>query len=246
MKKIEITDLAGEEIGISYISSAISQLVSDFGGEVHEGSVGDRLKIVILCPEKYYDLYKSEVEDKIADVIAVKYKYDFIKSRMRTIGLTPYENEILKTAIISADVDADKRYVMRKLKAFNGFAIDGIYNFRLQPLKNKWKEVISYIPFFFTGSQLCDFVAFVLGEKRGKKVFIEGDYVYDMNFNRLKRSNLISSSPDVVKEALLSPCSSVEVVKAVSSREEKELKRFFGKRVIFLNESLSKTVDKKN
>ena len=246
MKKIQITDAVGEDVTISYISSPIKELIKDFGGEINITNTGSRLKITVSCPEQYYDLYKSELEDKIADVIAVKYKYHFLKRTLRTIGLTPYENEILHVAIISADIEDDRRYIIRKLRSFENFAIDGIFNFRLQPLKNKWKEVSSYIPFFFTGSQLCEFVSFVLGEKRSKKVFVEGDNVYDINYNKLNRASLISPNKDVVKEVLLSTSTSVQVLKSVSLQEEKELKRYFGARVCFLNGSLLKTVDKKN
>lgn len=246
MKKIEITDSLFEEVGVSYISSSIRGLIKDFGGDIYVGKVGERLKIVIESPFQYYDLYKSEIEDKIADVIAIRYKYKFLKRYLRTIGLNSYENEILHVAIISADIEDDRRYIIRKLRSFDSFAIDGIFNFRLQPLKNKWKEVISYIPFFFTGSQLCDFVAYVLGERRGKKVFVDGNAVYDVNFNKLKRATLLSSPPDVVKEALLYPCGTVEVLKPPSLQDEKDLKRYLGRRVSFLNGSLSKTVDKKN
>lgn len=245
MKKIEVTESVGEESSILYISTSLQELVSDFGGEISFAKTQGRCKLIVKCPAQFYDLYKSEIEGKIGDVIAIKYKHVFLKRYLRTIGLTPYENEILHVAIIAADLEEDKRYTVRKLRAFDDFSIDGIYNFRLQPLKNKWKEVVSFMPFFFTSSQLCDFVSFILGEKRGKKVLIEGDRVYDSNFNRLTRSSLITDSFDVVKEALLSHCASVEVVKSVSSREEKELKRYFGARVCFLDGSLQKTVDKK-
>ena len=246
MKKIEVTESLSEELSIAYVSSQIKEIVNDFGGETSITRTAGRLKLTVTCLEKYYDLYKAEIEDKIGDVIAIKYKYAFLKRYLRTIGLTPYENEILHVAIIAADIEEDKRYTVRKLRAFENFSIDGIFNFRLQPLKNKWREVVSFMPFFFTGSQLCDFVSFILGEKRGKKVLIEGDRVYDANFNRLTRSSLISSDFDVVKEALLSHSANVEVVKSVSSREERELKRYFGARVCFLSGSLQKTVDKKN
>ena len=80
MKKIEITDSLVEEVGVSYISSSIRGLIKDFGGDIYVGKVGERLKIVIESPFQYYDLYKSEIEDKIADVIAIRYKYKFLKN----------------------------------------------------------------------------------------------------------------------------------------------------------------------
>ena len=246
MKKIEITDSAKEELSLEYISSSIGELVKDFGGDISSFNRVERVGLVISCPENYFDLFKSEIEDKIADVIAVKYKYSFLKSKMYVAGLSEYESEILYTTVISADLEDDKRYIVRKLKAFDKYVIDGIFNFRLQPLKSKWKEVASYIPFFFSSRQLCDFISYVLGEKRGKKVLIDGKSVYDLNFNRLKRSVLLSHTPDVVKEALLSPCAYVEVVNSVSTEEEKQLKKFFGQRVSFSSGSLQKTVDKKN
>ena len=77
MRKIQITDSIREDVGISYVFASMKELIKDFGGEISVTKSESRIKLTLDCPEQYYDLYKSELEDKIADVIAVKYKYHF-------------------------------------------------------------------------------------------------------------------------------------------------------------------------
>ena len=77
---------------------------------------------------------------------------------------------MLLTLLISADLDDDKKYCAQKLKGFNELSVDGMFNFRLKPLKNKWKEIAEYMPSYFSTSNLKEFVAYLLEGKK-KRVF---------------------------------------------------------------------------
>lgn len=244
MNQIKISDSEIEEGGVYYIANSLHSLVEEFGGNTVIEKKADRIIAKIYCKSTYLDLFKSEIEDKVADVLAIKYKYEFFKRRICPIGLNAYQSEILYTALISADIEDDKRYIIRKIRGLDGYVIDGIYTLLLPPLKNKWQEIVSYIPLFFDGAKLCDFVSFLVSEKRGKRVIVDGKDVYDGNYNRLKRSSLLDGEGDVLREVLLSASGNVDVLSTLPEETVGYLKSFFGGRITFLKGSLQKTVDK--
>ena len=235
MKEIKITDGERKEGIFSYLTRAINPLVNDLGGKIIE-NYEKRIETKVFCPLSHYDLFRREIEDKIGDIITIKYKYDYFKRNLRVVGLSDVEKEILYFVLISADLEDDKRYVLRRLRTFKEFSIDGIFNFRLIPLKRKWEEVVSCIPSFFTKKNLYDFANYVVSEKRNKRVIVDGGKVYDANYNQLNKMVLIDENEGcvVVKEVLLSSCNSVDVKGKLDTLDEKYLKIFFGQGISFL------------
>ena len=88
-------------------------------------------------------------------------------------------------------------------------------------------------------------MAYLVGEKKGKRVIVKDGNVFDLNYNLLKKSALLGRGEDVVKEVLLSASGNVQVFSGLTAEQEKYLKGFFGGRIAFLKGSLQKTVDKK-
>ena len=233
MVKIKITDTERQSGGIDYTAKSIAPLVGDLGGEMQTFKGFGRAELTVSCPERYQDLFRSEIESKVAEVLAISHKNAFLRRKIHPAGLSGYQMEILYTAVISADIEDDKRYILRRLRGLENYHLDGVYNFKLRPLKNKWKEIAGYIPMVFSHKQLVDFVAFVAGEKRGKRVIVKDGKVFDGNYNLLQKSVLLGERVDIIKEILLSASGSVQVSGKISQEQEKYLKGFFGKRVNF-------------
>lgn len=235
MREIKITDSDSQTDGFAYVRNALFPLVDEFEGNINVTEKDGRVELLITCQERLYDLFKTECEDKIADIIAVKYKYDFFSKRIISGGLSLVEKEILFSALIAADLDDDKRYIIRRLRLFDNFAVDGVFNFRLKPLKGKWADIVSYIPTFFTAGQLTDFVSYLVGEKRGRKVIIKDEKVYDGNYNLLRRTSLTGKNTEgkIVREVILSASGMVEVASKIPETDEKYLKRFYGRKISF-------------
>ncbi len=238
MVKIQINESKNGEDAISYLLKSLDSLTSDLGGKIEKINCEQRSGFNLYCSRESENYFRSEIEDKIADLIVINYKYKFFKRKICPVGLSKYETELLYTALISADIEEDKKYALRRLKSCDNYYIDGFFNFKLRPLKNKWKEIASYIPIVFSGKQLEDFVAFLVSEKHGKRVVVKNGKVYDLYYNLLKKSALLDGKGDVVREVLLSSSSSVEVLSQLNQEEEKYLRLFFGKRVSFLKGSL--------
>lgn len=236
MSEIRITDSAMRSNNIMYIYGAILEIVTQMNAKMNVVGGNSRSGLHVIFPDSYKELFIEEVEDKIADVIAVNYKYSYFSKNVVTVGLNEMDRELMMTALISADLEEDKKYIIKKLKAFDEYAIDGIYHFRLLPLINKWEEIVSYIPSGFKSGQLTDFISYLIKDKRGKKVLVENGKVYDRHYNLLKRRNLLGGSEDsigVIKEIILSGCGEVELASRIPIEDEEYLKRFYGDKITF-------------
>lgn len=236
MSQIKITEASNKSKNVIYIYEMLSAVIKQLGCVSDLRGGKNRYELIVDVPSSYKELLINEIEDKIADVISVNYKYTFFNKRLNSSGLSSVERELLLTALISADIDEDKKYVVKKLKNYTEYTLDGIFNFRLKPLKEKWLDIVSYIPPGFQSVQLKDFIVYLIRDKMGKRVYFDGGQVYDKRYNLLKRIELLSGDSGeipIVKEILLSGAGEVELGSPLPERDEFYLKEFYGDRVRF-------------
>ncbi len=233
MATITVSDKEYNDGNLYYVQSATAEILGATGSTFRIVKSGDRAVLTIDCPDSYSEIVSTEIADKLADIVAINYKYDYFKKNIFISGLSKTESEILLASLIAADLDDDKKYVFDKIKNSYSVALDGVFNFRLQPLKRKWQDVVSYIPPAFMNSQLKEFISYLLENKR-KRIYIDCGKVYDSHFRRLKKSDLLGGGDvNVVKEAILSNCGEIELFGALPEADEKYLKEFYGDRIYF-------------
>lgn len=236
MSQIKVTESISKNKNVIYIYDTLLAVIKQLGCVCELKGGKNRYELIIDVPSSYKELLISEIEDKIADVISVNYKYSYFKKYVNSSGLTTVEKELLLISLISADIDEDKKYVVKKLKNYSEYTLDGIFNFRLKPLKEKWADIISYIPPSFQSNQLKDFIVYLIRDKMGKRVYFDGGRVYDKRYNLLKRTNLLSGDSgeiSIVKEILLSGAGEVELASKLPEKDEFYLKEFYGDKVRF-------------
>lgn len=239
MTNITITENVSNEDGLLYVQSSGGELFSHTGCTSRLKRIDDRLILIINCPEEYKDIIRTEIADKVAEIITIKYKYVFFKKNLSVGGLSQVEKEILLTSLIAADLDDDKRYAYDKIKGYQEIAVDGIFNFRLKPLKRKWEDVVTCIPNCFLNTQLKEFISYLLENKK-KRVYIDDGRVYDSHYRRLKRCSLLGGDEArVVREVLLSNCGEVELSGKISKEDEYYLKEYYSDKIIFSGGYLS-------
>ncbi len=231
---IEISDNQHNYNNIIYINNQIGDTVTRLGGEMKLFK-DERSHLFLDCDNSSFKFIKPILLDKIADVIAVNYKYAYFKKNIRVCGLNALEYELLLSALISADIDEDKRYIKSRLNGNDNFFIDGDYNFKMKPLKEKWVEIVGYVPQVFSKIELKEFVSYLIKEKTPSRVYVDKHNVYDKHFNRLNRVFLIDNGDEasIIKEVILSSCSSVELCEKTSELDEFYLKEFFGDKIFF-------------
>ncbi|MBR1983103.1 MAG: hypothetical protein IKA12_00250 [Clostridia bacterium] len=233
MTRLTVSENYKNYSNVEYVKNSLSEILTHTKSSVTTNKTDDRLEFIIECSDGYSDIIKSELIDKIAEIIAINYKYNYYKNQIKIAGLTPDEKEILYASLIAADLDADKKYCYNKCKEFDDIAIDGAYNFYLSPLKKKWEDVVSYMPTCFINSQLKDFITYLLENKK-KKIYIDGEKVFDTHFRRLKRSDLLGGeNVKIIREVLLSNCGEIELSGTLPADDEKYLKEFYGDKITF-------------
>ncbi len=233
MSQITITEKISNEKNLLYVQTGLAEILSNTDCKISSIHTSDRAKISIQCPEVYYQVIKMEILDMVSEIITVGYKYEFLKKEVKVSGLNESEKEILLTSLIAADFYDDKKWTLERYKDSEEISIDGVYNFRLEPLKKKWREVASYMPKVFLSEQLKDFIAYLIENKK-KRAFVDDGRVYDHRYKRLKRCNLIEyKSLRTVREVLLSNCGEVELSGKIPEEDERYLKEFYGDKIIF-------------
>lgn len=236
MIKIKISDSEENRDVIKYVREAITANADDLLLDKTETDGGKRVGIVFTCRAEYSDFIRCQAENAIADAIAVKYKYDYFGRNLKPFGLDKLQTEILYAALISADIEDDERYITRKIRVFDEYAIDGIFNFRLAALKRKWSEIVGYIPTYFNEERLRDFVGYLVGEKKGRKARVENGEVFAPDFGVLKRTELAGGSGigRIVREVILSACGEVDVATEIPEEDARYIKDYYGSRAKFL------------
>ena len=233
MAKLIITENGLCPENILYIKNSISSLLAHTQSGLRLYKKGDRAFLSVECTEYYKEIILTEILDLVAEIISVKYKYDYFKKSIKIKGLNENEKEILYTSIISADLEDDKKYIFSKLGERESVAIDGVYNFMLKALKRKWEDIVSYIPVYFVNNQLRDFVTYLLEHKK-KRVYVESGRVYDSHYRQLKRADLLGGENiRIIREVILSNCGIVELFGKVPEEDERYLREFYGDKIFF-------------
>ena len=228
-----VSDRVYRRAGVDYIYKGLKKLVTAAGGKQSAGEDGGRRYYCFDVPEECAARIKRVLEDRIGDVIAVNYKYEYFKQRIKVAGLDPLEYELLLSALISADIDEDKRYAIIRLNG-SPYALDGSFAFTMKPLIDKWNEIVGYIPPYFNAEQLKEFVSFIVAEKKKGRVYVSNGCVYDTNYNLLTRTDLAGEGDcRLIREIILSSSAEVELSSPVGGKDEYYLKELFGDKIFF-------------
>lgn len=235
MTSIIISEKDYNQNNLFYIQSSIGDLLSHADCSITPSKMDGRVALLINCPEYYIDIIRTEIADKVAEILVIKYKYEYLKKQVAVCGLSSIEREILLTSLIAADLDDDKKFAFDRLKSDNNICIDGIYNFKLSCLRKKWQDIAECIPACFMNTQLKDFIYYLLENKK-KRVYVDNGLVYDCHFRRLKRSMLLDGeSIKIIREILLSNCGEVELLGQIPKDDEYYLKEFYNDKIFFSN-----------
>ncbi len=240
MAQLTVTEKENSKYNLFYIQSVLSELLTNAGCKIDNKQAGSRAVMTVSCPDYYSEIVWAELADKLAEVVVIKYKYDFFNKTVKVCGLNPVEREILLTSLISADLEEDKKYTVERFRGLEETAIDGIFNFRLQPLKRKWEDIVSYMPSCFVNSQLKDFVTYLLENKKNR-VYVENGKVFDDHYRRLKRTRLMGGGEKVsiLREILLSNCGEIGIYGTLPEEDEFYIKEFYKDKIFFSDKFFS-------
>lgn len=234
MKELRITETAvRKRLGV--VRDSLSQIfrVAGVKARYEEGDCAASLLLEI--PEHYLEFVFAEVREKLADVIAVGYKYDFLIQNTQFWGLSPQQKELFLTAVIAADYTEDRRFAQRAITLNEEISVDGFYHFKLQKLTEKWKEICACLPAYFGEEIYRSFMQYLIDDFSDSPVYLVGEIVYDKRYGKRNLSLLLSekNQPNPAQEILLCCGKNVHVVGDAESSAIPFVKDFYGKNVRF-------------
>lgn len=226
MVEIVITERKDKSSYVTYIYNALmSEIVRCGGkGELVFGEERTALRLALSSA------LEKKLKLALAEILGIGYKYEFLKRNLK-VALSKREKKLLAAALIAADFEGDKAYILRRLPATGEYAIDGIYAFRLSALREKWTHILSYIPSGFSANDLTQFCEFLVGESR-QKIYLKDGAVFGENFARLSRSRLLGEE-NAETEIILSDAGFVYCFGEVDADLCDFLQKYFAERAIF-------------
>ena len=226
MEAIVITERKEKSSYVTYLYNALMDDIVRVGGkgELMFGDERTVLKLV-LSPA-----LQKRLLNLLAEILGIGYKYEFLKANLN-VALSEREKKLLSAALIAADFEGDKSYILGRLPKTKEYALDGIYAFRLAALREKWQHILSYIPGGFSSSDLTQFCEFLVREGR-HKIYLKDGAVFGENFTRLNRSKLMGEeNPET--EIILSDAGFVYCLGEVEVSLGDFLQKYFAERAIF-------------
>ncbi len=229
VEEITVSDEIGRSAYITYLYNALSAPLAQTGGGA-ELFFGQERAALRLRLEADARRVREALAEKIAEVLGVGYKYEYINGRLN-VALSRREKKLLCAALIAADYEGDRTYIRRKIEERGEVCIDGVWTFRLPPLKEKWQRIVEYVPEGFTSSDLKKFCEFLVGESKNK-IYVKGKTVFGENFTPLRRSRLMGEE-DTETEIMLSDAGFVYCLGEVEDSVGDFLQKFYAERAIF-------------
>lgn len=231
MEEITITQNGFDGLYMSYLYGKVRERFSFLPSACDIARRGDCTEIAFKTEREYCPYVRKFTEEHIADVIAIGYKYAFFDKQLALPLLSKLERRTLLTALVAADYKDDRAYIMRRIRGFENYCIDGMFYFRLQDLKKRWEEIIEYIPADMGEVGMESFIGF-LAEDGAGKVFIKNGKLYDEDYRTLSRS-LLTGVEWTVGEVLLSGAEQVYCFGRVDNEAKAFLKKYYGEKAIF-------------
>ncbi len=231
MEEITITQNGFDGLFMSYLYGKVRERFSFLPSACDIARAGDCTEIAFKTDKEYCPYVRKFTEEHITDVISIGYKYAYFDRRLALPLLSPLKRRILLTALVAADYKDDRAYVLRRIRGFTQYCIDGMFHFRLQELKKRWEEIIAYIPTDMGEVAMEGFLGFLAEDGEGK-LFVKNGKVYDEEYRRLSRS-LLTGVESTLGEIILSGAEQVYCFGETEEETKAFLQKYYGEKAIF-------------
>jgi hypothetical protein len=132
---------------------------------------------------------------------------------------------------VAADYKEDRTFIVRRIRGFERYCIDGLFNFRLRDMQKRWEEIVDYIPTDMGESSMDGFLEFLIEDGEGK-LFLKNGKVYDEEYRPLNRS-LLTGVESPVGEILLGGAERVYCFGEVDEETQAFLKKYYREKAVF-------------
>ena len=216
---------------MAYLQRRVETRFSFLPGTCTMRTDGEYCALAFQTESAYCPYVRKYAEENMADVIAIGYKYAFFEKRLRLPMLSPLKKRLLLTALVAADYKEDRGFVVRRLRGFDSYCLDGFFHFRLRDLKKRWEEVAEYIPVDMGESSLENFLGFLTEDGEGK-LYVKDGKVYDEEYRPLSKS-LLTGVESTIGEIVIGGAEQIYCFGDLDDETKVFLKKYYGENAVF-------------
>ena len=231
MEEITITQNGFDGLYMSYLYGKVKERFDFLPATCSLQKQGACAQIAFKTEREYCPYVRRFAEDTIADVIAVGYKYRYFEQTVHVPLLSALEKRLLLTALVSADYKEDKAHVVKRIRGFENYCLEGLYHFRLQDLKKRWQGIAEYIPIDMSRESLDGFLEFLVEDGQGK-LFVKNGKAYGEDYRIVTRS-LLTGVESTLGEVVLSGAERVYCFGETDEATKKFLEKYYGEKAVF-------------
>ena len=85
MSELIITESSIRKNNLTYLYGALGEMINQVDARVDIKNGKNRYELKIFIPDEYNSIFLTETEDKIADVIAINYKYNYFRRNAENV-----------------------------------------------------------------------------------------------------------------------------------------------------------------
>lgn len=122
------------------IFNFIKKLTIKFGGLVTIYKEID-IQILIACEKLNRPLFQTNLSNYLIDVILEDYKLEYLHNNLNLKTFDKLKSEAYYNALLYFDFENDRDILRKNLIFKNKIIIESLFNFKLQDLTTKWKNL---------------------------------------------------------------------------------------------------------
>ncbi len=156
---------------------------------------GNRLYCGFGCETEYRTQMLAAIKECLIEMYAVVSKFDYIKHNL-PLSLPKFRYEMLVHTLVAFDRENERKLLRKILHVQDGMALDGVFNFALGELKERWSEICKltrsngmYLHDDETFNELLRFLISAVNPKINKLTVCEYDGKYRLT-GSFKNSDL--------------------------------------------------------
>lgn len=101
---------------------------------------GHRLYCSFGCESATKPRLLCAVKEGLVELFGVVGKFDYVKSNLY-LGLSKMNYELLLHTLVAFDRENEHKLLNKIIKVENNMTLDGVFNFKLRELKDRWAEI---------------------------------------------------------------------------------------------------------
>ena len=231
VEEITITQNGFDGLYMSYLFGKVRERFAFLPSVCDMQKKGDCTEIAFKTERAYCPYVRKYTEEHIADILAIGYKYAYFERRLALPLLSPLQKRMLLTALVAADYREDRAHIIKRIRGFERYCLDGLFYFRLRDLIKRWDEIIDYIPTEMGEGSMEGFIEFLAEDGEGK-IFLKDGKVYDEEYRPLTRS-LLTGVASPIGEILLGSAERVYCFGEADGETASFLRKYYGEKAIF-------------